>query len=229
MSRLSDLQSVLKGLGKIGSCSYNVTQREVTQIWDNSYIKPVTQQAIKIVLESQKPTNLTQNKSKGIPLSQAIDNLPLVLDGMQIYASIVAGLPAPLLRKSRNSVVENVDENKVNIGGKTFIFEIDRDVTALDLLDLDLTNEEVLRGRIFRKIEVEEEVVPVINSVEQTVIKDQAHSEVSKSLKISSSARERSVPSTRIARVANFASLGVGLGLWVWGRSLRRKQSLMVA
>jgi len=222
MSRLTDLQSILKGLSKIGSCSYNVTQREVAQIWENSYIKPVAQQAIKIVLDSQNPSNNTQNKSKAIPISQALENLPLVLEGIQIYASAVAGLPSPLFRKNRTSDVEDVTKNKVDIGGRTFIFEIDRDVTALDLLDLDLTNEEVLRGKIFQKIEVKEDVrAPVINIVEEnTEAKDS--SELRKSMKISSAAKERSVPSTRIARVANFASLGVGLGLGVVAEASRR-------
>jgi len=231
MSRMTDLQSFLKGLGKIGACSSRLTQRELNQIWDNSYIKPVTQQAIKIVLDSQQPAKL--EKKKGISNSQALENLPLVLEGFQIYASVVAGLPFIAPRNQINFTAAKEKKSEVDIGGKRYILEIDRDVSALDLLDLDLTNEDVLRGKIFKKIEVEDVEVDTqvqlhssdertknISEVEDLQIND--HSELRKPQKLSSSAKERSVPSTRLSRVVSFASLGVGLGLGVVAEASRR-------
>jgi len=230
MSRIIDLQKFLKGIGKIGSCSCRITQRDLNIMFDNAYIKPVAQQAMKIILDSQKPSKGRQNK--GTSYSQAVENLPLVLEGIQIYASAVIGLPSMDSRFSRNSKTENLDIDSVENGGKQFVFKFDPDVTALDLLDVDLTNEELLRRKIFQKIEVEtvekqvlsNNVVELVNLSESKPIneKNYVEGEFKKPLRISSSAKERSVPSTRISRVLSFASLGVGLGFGVVAEGARR-------
>merc|ERR1719233_632316 len=171
--------------------------------------------------------------AKGIPLSQAVDNLPLVLEGMQIYASILTGLPNQVFSRKYKSSSGNSYKDKVaDDDGKLFVYEVNSDISALDLLDLDLTNEEELKGRIFRKIEVEEriplefdeEIVPVMNTnnVDKFETKNVSEKQLKKSTKISSVAKERRVPATRIARVANFASLGVGLGLGIVAEASRR-------
>ena len=235
MSRLSDLQGVLKGLGRIGSCSFNVTQREVINVWENSYIKPVTEQAVKILVDSQKITNKQSGQAKGIPLSQAMDNLPLVLEGMHIYASTVIGLPNQVFSRKYKDSAGISYKDKVSTGeeGKTVVYEVNSEVTALDLLELDLTNEEELKGRIFHKVHVEEDRIPLdveeeivtvtnLNNVDSFETGNSSEREFKKSTKISSVAKERKVPATRIARVANFASLGVGLGLGIVAEASRR-------
>jgi len=234
MSRLSDLQGVLKGLGRIGSCSFNVTQREVINVWENSYIKPVTEQAVKILVDSQKITNKQSGQAKGIPLSQAMDNLPLVLEGMHIYASTVIGLPNQVFSRKYKDSAGISYKDKVSTGeGETVVYEVNSEVTALDLLELDLTNEEELKGRIFHKVHVEEDRIPLdveeeivtvtnLNNVDSFETGNSSEREFKKSTKISSVAKERKVPATRIARVANFASLGVGLGLGIVAEASRR-------
>ena len=64
MSRLTDLQGVLRGLGKIGSCSCQSNVRDFKNIYENTFIKPVVQQAVKIVLDIKEPDQEAKNKSK---------------------------------------------------------------------------------------------------------------------------------------------------------------------
>jgi len=219
MSRISDLQGLLRGLGKISGCNYNIAHREVFQMWENSYAKPVIEQAINIVSQSQ---DSNQSKSKSaISVTQALDNIPLVFEGMRIYAEVSTGLSNPFI------VAKTAPDNHINSDNENLSVSIDPNVTSLDLLELDLTNEEILKEKIFKKLNVGSKDVKSIPSdvkskansrdIIKEVIKDNK-----KSLKISSVAKERRVPSTRIGRVANFASLGVGLGLGIVAEASRR-------
>jgi len=219
MSRISDLQGLLRGLGKISGCNYNIAHREVVQMWENSYSKPVIEQAIHIVCQS-KDSNKSKSKSS-VSVTQALDNIPLVFEGIRIYAEVSTGLSNPFI------VTTTASDNHIKSDNENLRVNIDPNVTALDLLELDLTNEEILKEKIFKKLNVESKDVksiPVyVKSKENSrdIIKE-VTKDNKKSLKISSVAKERSVPSTRIGRVANFASLGVGLGLGIVAEASRR-------
>jgi len=94
----------------------------------------------------------------------------------------------------------------------------------LDLLEFDLTNAELLKKKIFINQESSDE------SSDFTPLKKKPHDKVknieaikpSDLNKLKTNAKERSVPSSRISRVANFASLGVGLGLGIAAEASRR-------
>ena len=242
MSRLTDLQSFLRGLGKIGACSCQANVRDFNNIYQNTYIKPVVQQAVKIVLDIKEPHTVSgpkdslRQRQKGLQFQQAAENLPLVLQGMRIFASVVMtgspsvrGVAGPGSREhSRDLLVLNPE------------------VTALDLLEFDLTNPSLLRDKIFTKpLDLAENVVaesppnrphhrPLYPTDQEPLGRvnneagpvSESHKSPSEprieASKLSSSAQSRRVPSSRVSRVASFASLGVGLGLGVVAEGARR-------
>ena len=226
MSRLTDLQAVLRGLGKIGSCSCQTNVRDFKNLYENTYIKPVVQQAVKIVLNIKDPVQEARNKSqvktesvrersKGLSLKKTVDNLPLVLEGMGIFANVImkgnAGVNSPAGSKGATNQRESSQAEILN-----------SEVSSLDLLEYDLTNQQLLREKIFIKPEALSD-----NPVKPAPPPETSQSErppVSPGVdtKLSSAARERRVPASRVSRVASFASLGVGLGLGVVAEASRR-------
>ena len=84
MARLSDLQGLLRGLAKLSTAAARVSPGEAAAVWHHSLLKPVTQQAVRLVLEVQGGEGGGARGRKGIPPSQALDNLPLVLEGAQV-------------------------------------------------------------------------------------------------------------------------------------------------
>ena len=203
----------------IGSCGCHRSVQDIASIYQNSYVQPVIHQAIKIVLDIKEPSIVNSPKTasnpRGLDLSQAMDNLPLVMQGMGIFASIMA-TGSPNIRSSQserkeepNLVNKSIDKPLVNT-----------QVSALDLLEYDLTNERLLKEKIYMTTPSEEtEIIP--NDVTHSKSPD-IDSEPATINKLSSVARERSVPSSRISRVASFASLGVGLGLGIVAEASRR-------
>lgn len=249
MSRITDLQGLLRGLGKIGACSCRANVRDFDNLYENTFIKPVLQQAVKIVLNIKDPTYDAENKprlktesvrqkNKGLDLQQAVHNIPLVLQGMEIFASVVmTGNP---YTKTGPGIVDK----KAPVNDPI----LNAEIGALDLLECDLTNEHLLREKIFLKpqplssedagLEYQTTAVGSISSnreprsFESRLSSSAGDNKLSSSSstlssnsgdnKLSSSARERRVPSSRISRVASFASLGVGLGLGVVAEASRR-------
>ena len=148
MSRIADIQGVLRGLSKVGGSCCQTSVKDLSNIYSNSYVQPVLHQAIKIVLDI-KDTNPEQkvrtSKSRGVDVRQAIDNLPLVVQGMGIFVSLMTtGHPNikanKLLNTYTNSLVQDGDK-----------VVLDTQISALDLLQYDLTNEELLKEKIFLK------------------------------------------------------------------------------
>ena len=232
MSRLTDLHGVLRGLGKIGACSCQANVRDFKNIYDNTYIKPVVQQAVKIVLDMKDPIQEAKNKSdlktdsirdrnKGLSLHKTVENLPLVLEGMGIFANVILTGNAKVKSSTSSLRTANTTESKAEI--------LNSEVSSLDLLDYDLTNHQLLREKIFIKPEDLPDnparasppplPPPAIPKTDAPSLK-LASADVE--TKLSSAARERRVPSSRVSRVASFASLGVGLGLGVVAEASRR-------
>ena len=229
MSRLTDLQGVLRGLGKIGSCSCQTNVRDFKNIYENTFIKPVVQQAVKIVLDIKDPVHVAQNKSKlktesirernkGLSLQKSVENIPLVLEGMGIFANIIMTGNAAVKSPTNSLGTINDTESKPKV--------LNSEVSSLDLLEYDLTNQQLLREKIFIKPEdlPDNSVKPVAAAepprTEPPPVVELPSSGVD--TKLSSAARERRVPSSRVSRVASFASLGVGLGLGVMAEASRR-------
>ena len=111
----------------------------------------------------------------------------------------------------QKSVVKNSNEKFVNTK-----------VSALDLLELDLTDESLLKEKIY--IQLPDEEKAILQSDNSDTAPDPPDIETSpvNETKLNSAARERRVPASRISRVASFASLGVGLGLGIVAEASRR-------
>ena len=209
----------MRGLGKIGTCGFRRSVQDITDASQNVYVQPVIQQAIKIVLDIKEPSaySASQKQSRGLDLSQAADNIPLVMQGMGIFASIMTygshniSSSHLTVKQDQKSVVKNSVETIVNTK-----------VSALDLLELDLTNESLLKENIYTQLPDEEKATIQSDHTGTAHKPPDIETAPVTETKLSSAARERRVPSSRISRVASFASLGVGLGLGVMAEASRR-------
>ena len=172
-------------------------------------------------------------------MSRLVENLPLVLEGVRVYLGAT-----PSFQQSFKGANEGVAEERKEAESEKWV--VDESVTSMDLLHMDLTDESALRRKIYKKIEVKNasadvnlriEKPPVTNDIDQ---RNTSPTKVKTSLKsvvkgagddqtlvedkqaISSVALERSVPASRVSRVASFASLGAGLAFGTVAEASRR-------
>ena len=220
MSRISDVQGLLRGLEKVGSCGFRRNVQDITNAYQNLYVQPVFHQAIKIVMDINEPTTTSSSpkNSRGLDISQAVDNIPLVIQGMGIFASLMTN------GSSNYSSSHLVKQEKETLVKKSTEIIVNTKVSALDLLEFDLTDESLLKEKIYTDLPNEEKNIYKSDDIDTasepsvpSMDKDPATV-----TKLSSVARERSVPASRLSRVASFASLGVGLGLGVVAEASRR-------
>ena len=210
----------MRGLEKIGSCGFRRNVQDITNAYQNLYVQPVFHQAIKIVMDISEPstTSSSPKKSRGLDISQAVDNIPLVIQGMGIFASLMTNgtssySSSHLVKQEKETLVKKSNEIIVNTK-----------VSALDLLEFDLTNESLLKEKIYTNLPSEEKNIYKSDDIDTALEPPvpSVENDPATVTKLSSAARERSVPASRLSRVASFASLGLGLGLGVVAEASRR-------
>ena len=217
MSRVSDLQALLRGAARVSAAAARVAPGEVRAQWGGSMVGGLVGHGAWVVGEVGRGVG-EQGKGRGLPMSRVLENLPLVVEGVQVYLSTVVGLPT--LYRGQVGVQEVQEEQEEER------WEVDTTVTAMDLLDTDLTDEKELKMKLFKRVERSPQKSKLEETSESKVIVNQfkvtnkeqtnpvettvSQMPVTKAA-ISSSARERRVPSGRAARVASFAGLGAGL------------------
>jgi len=224
MAWQSDILGLVRGLGKVSTAGGRVGPKEASRVWDNSLAKPAFQGVVKLVLEER---NTEKKGGKGVPVSRLVENLPLVLEGVRVYLGAVPSSQQPL---------KGANEGFAEKEGEADNWVVDENVTSMDLLQMDLTDESALREKIYKRLEVKdvnilEERSSVINDIDQRNIPpSSSHGEVTSSehqlveakQTINSVALERSVPASRASRVASFASLGAGLAFGTVAEASRR-------
>ena len=236
-----------RGLGKVSAAGGRIGPKEVSRVWEGSLAKPAVQNVVKLVLEeTQGEKGTVRKKGKGIPVSRMVENLPLVLEGVKVYLGAAAGiLPS---KKSVWLGSEGVAEEGEGTEAEEWV--IDESVTSMDLLQMDLTDESALRQKIYKRIEVKDVLPdvnilaersslnvekgngkitklaaiqqPKVNTSPQREVHDVEQHLVADKQSISSVALERSVPASRVSRVASFASLGAGLAFGTVAEASRR-------
>ena len=247
MAWQSDIMGLARGLGKVSAAGGRIGPKEVSRVWEGSLAKPAVQNVVKLVLEeTQGERGTVRKKGKGIPVSRMVENLPLVLEGVKVYLGAAAGiLPS---KKSVWLGSEGVAEEGEGTEAEKWV--IDESVTSMDLLQMDLTDESALRQKIYKRIEVKD-VLPDVNilaersslnvekgngkiiklaAIQQPKVNTSPQREVHEGEQhlvadkqsISSVALERSVPASRVSRVASFASLGAGLAFGTVAEASRR-------
>ena len=85
-----------------------------------------------------------------------------------------------------------------------------------------ITNESLLKEKIYIQTPDEEKVILQSDNTDTAPDPPDIETSPVAETKLSSAARERRVPASRISRVASFASLGVGLGLGIVAEASRR-------
>ena len=247
MAWQSDIMGLARGLGKVSAAGGRIGPKEVSRVWEGSLAKPAVQNVVKLVLEeTQGEKGTVRKKGKGIPVSRMVENLPLVLEGVKVYLGAAAGiLPS---KKSVWLGSEGVAEEGEGTEAEEWV--IDESVTSMDLLQMDLTDESALRQKIYKRIEVKDVLPdvnilaersslnvekgngkitklaaiqqPKVNTSPQREVHDVEQHLVADKQSISSVALERSVPASRVSRVASFASLGAGLAFGTVAEASRR-------
>ena len=140
---------------------------------------------------------------------------------MSIFASVITKGSSNItsshtrVKQEEKTLVKNCSEQIV-----------DTKVSALDLLEFDLTNENLLKEKIYINLPIEEEEIlqsdHITSAPEPPKPEPDIEADPATVTKLSSQARERRVPASRVSRVASFASLGVGLGLGIVAEASRR-------
>ena len=247
MAWQSDIMGLARGLGKVSAAGGRIGPKEASRVWEGSLAKPAVQNVVKLVLEeTQGERGTVRKKGKGIPVSRMVENLPLVLEGVKVYLGAAAGiLPS---KKSVWLGSEGVAEEGEGTEAEKWV--IDESVTSMDLLQMDLTDESALRQKIYKRIEVKDVLPdvnilaersslnvekgngkiiklaaiqqPKVNTSPQREVHDGEQHLVADKQSISSVALERSVPASRVSRVASFASLGAGLAFGTVAEASRR-------
>ena len=247
MAWQSDIMGLARGLGKVSAAGGRIGPKEASRVWEGSLAKPAVQNVVKLVLEeTQGERGTVRKKGKGIPVSRMVENLPLVLEGVKVYLGAAAGiLPS---KKSVWLGSEGVAEEGEGTEAEKWV--IDESVTSMDLLQMDLTDESALRQKIYKRIEVKDVLPdvnilaersslnvekgngkitklaaiqqPKVNTSPQREVHDVEQHLVADKQSISSVALERSVPASRVSRVASFASLGAGLAFGTVAEASRR-------
>ena len=247
MAWQSDIMGLARGLGKVSAAGGRIGPQEASRVWEGSLAKPAVQNVVKLVLEeTQGEKGTVRKKGKGIPVSRMVENLPLVLEGVKVYLGAAAGiLPS---KKSVWLGSEGVAEEGEGTEAEKWV--IDESVTSMDLLQMDLTDESALRQKIYKRIEVKDVLPdvnilaersslnvekgngkitklaaiqqPKVNTSPQREVHDVEQHLVADKQSISSVALERSVPASRVSRVASFASLGAGLAFGTVAEASRR-------
>ena len=245
MAWQSDILGLVRGLGKVSTAGGRVGPKEASRLWEGSLAKPAFQGVVKLALE-EKGTNERKKGGQGIPVSRIVENLPLVFEGVRVYLGAV-----PSTQQSSKVVFEEYAEKE----GEADKWVVDENVTSIDLLHMDLTDESALRKKIYKRLEMKDDkILPesssVINDInkrdippskvntsfqqgekvkssEQHLVfspsdKSEQHLVEDKKQLISSVALERSVPASRVSRVASFASLGAGLAFGTVAEASRR-------
>jgi len=232
MAWQSDILGLVRGLGKVSAAGGRVGPKEASRLWDSSLAKPAVQNVVKLVLEERKDEK--KGGGKGVPVSRLIENLPLVLEGVRVYLGAVPSQQSFKVANEGVSEKEHESEKWV----------VDESVTSMDLLQMDLTDESALRQKIYKRLEVKDvpadvkifaERSSMINDIDErntppskvnTRLKDAVKGSeqhlVEDKQSISSIALERSVPASRVSRVASFASLGAGLAFGTVAEASRR-------
>merc|ERR1719427_708476 len=152
-------------------------------------------------------------------MDQVVQNVPLVLEGLRLYSRIVMGV------ESQNNLFRKTQKNSTNISkesdGGAYKLELNTNLSSMELLDLDLTNEQALRNKLFNKVYIDEEELSTQDQSEREE-REKMERFIMDDVKLTSRAQERKVPATRLSRVLSFGSLGVGLGLGVVAEASRR-------
>ena len=160
MAWQSDLLGLVRGLGKVSSASSRVAPLEASRVWEGSLAKPAVHNVVKLVLEERKSEELSRNKkAKGIPVSRLVENLPLVIDGVRVYLGAIAGI-SPSSPSSKGFPPGDVERERGE-EGEDVKWVVDQDVTSMDLLQMDLTDEAALRKRIYKRLTLKDSVEDV--------------------------------------------------------------------
>jgi hypothetical protein len=96
------------------------------------------------VLEERKSE---KNGGKGVPVSRLVENLPLVFEGVRVYLGAV-----PFSQQSLKAANEGLAEKEREADN----WVVDENVTSMDLLQMDLTDESALREKIYKRLEVKD-------------------------------------------------------------------------
>lgn len=216
--RVQDVILVLRGISQVLTASQEHISKNVTTV-----TKPL--QKLTTDLTSQKNQCLENPKLKKAP-GLSGHHLELIGENMLILTQALA---SSALMPSRNrSQNDSPPKPKRPYSASNPVeYEVNPHLSALDLLDLDLMDEQALKKMVYRPKQaskmtnspVEPEVSPQVAVETEVEVLPPAWGQRKK---LSKSSTERQVPSSRLGRVASFGSLGLGLGLGTLSEASKR-------
>ncbi|TRY67370.1 hypothetical protein TCAL_12094 [Tigriopus californicus] len=230
--RVQDVILVFRGLAQV----WTVSQQQVLdQV--SSAARPLPKLAIDLIPQPKKETRDNPNRLRGPSLKKAPglsgDHLALIGENLLVLTQAMAS--SVLMPSQTSSTTDSPPKPKRPLSvAHTPEYEVNPHLSALDLLDLDLMDEQALKKMVYRpkhpiKAPEEPEVSPALNEISPENEDETLPTAWGQRKKLSRSSSERQVPSTRLGRVASFGSLGLGLGLGTLSEASKRLVGLSEA
>lgn len=239
MSRMQDTIALVKGLQIVAKASSEMQQKYIKHIWANSSIRDVIQSNLNQA--KQCTAKFSRNPSKELEavvqsLRETVERSSMVVEGVKQYT--VSSMKIDAKQTSTSSVdAENpgLDISSITLNelqailsqhkGKN-VDELQENIKAMSESKDDVGDKERSPTNAFVKDEkyVEEWMTfiaqhnpkPTKETIQEPTIVDKAQTNTNESIKLpelSSVAKQRKVPSSRIGRMASFGTLFAGLGI----------------
>ncbi|KAK5643386.1 hypothetical protein RI129_007231 [Pyrocoelia pectoralis] len=221
MSRGKEILGVIRGLQAVAEAGIKLQQESLETFWHNSSLRNVAQN----VFESKK-NPISSNNKKPEDLVKIVtdtgDRLYTIVDGIGEFVSFKK---APV--HDNPSAVPEINKSQVKIEHEIKLTPGDKEL--LKQLDMEhrekmkaaaITNSETSDGEKELTQGMQKQKLEEVNKKQPLKVTSVPNPKSKQKLNLSS--KERSVPSSRIARMVSFGSLAAGLGVGTAAEYMRR-------
>ncbi|GLV37119.1 Coenzyme Q8 [Carabus blaptoides fortunei] len=218
MSRTQDILGVLRGFQSVVQAGIQLQESSLKILWSNSSIREVI-----------NTTRVTADSTVKTPVNSG-DVFKLASDGVERVSTVMQGVKefmqySPANKKTEGK--EQVIETKIEHITEEYEIKLSPQDKAL-LKKLDMEHEQKLREKMEKENKVESIKVKKFIEKPKKDIKDDnssgpkatPHSKARQTL--NPTAKQRTVPSSRIGRMVSFGSLAAGLGIGTAAEFARR-------
>lgn len=230
MSKQQEIFGVIRGLQAVGQAGIKLQEEVVKQLWQNSSFKTILENAINV--KSKSNINANQKPEDIINvINDTGDRLFTVVDGIKQFVAysfsstsknslqIKSEPKEPLLKKIGHEITLTASD-------KELLKKLDMEHREKLKTFSSLTPETKIQSSNNQKVTTHNDATKNVKSFElkandtKTGIKSVPNPKSQQ--KLSLNAKERTVPSSRIARMVSFGSLAAGLGVGTAAEYMRR-------
>ncbi|XP_031340786.1 atypical kinase COQ8B, mitochondrial [Photinus pyralis] len=218
MSRGQELWGVIRGLQAVTEAGIKLQLQLLEKCWHNSSLRTVAQNVYE---NTKRPTSSSTGKPEDVLkiVTDAADRLYTVVDGVSEFVSF-----KKFTVHDTAPIRSEVDKSQAKIEHEIILTATDKEL----LKQLDMEHMEKLKAAAVTQGQLEHKELAqkiqsenVLNAKKQSAKVTFVPNPKSKQ-KLNLSSKERTVPSSRVARMVSFGSLAAGLGVGTAAEYMRR-------